>query len=432
MGDRRTDTLLQCLGDFLMNDKDILVALGRKKAEYANSERTRRSIKKWYDVNDKKMTMPPVFLKELPWHEIEDNDLILRCEDPFLKQVELELRRELYLYEHFKSDNVVSTAVECPIVFSDSGFGIEEKSDIIQMDSKSDIVSRSFHVQIETEEDVEKIREPVIELDIAETERRYECLSNIFDGVIDVVKTGVKGYWFTPWDNLIRLVGIENLYFDLIDRPDFINMLVKRFVDVSIVRLERYKELGLWASNNNETSVGSGGAGFCHDLVPAPTPNCNVETEQIWGCGNAQIFSEVSPEMHWEFSLQHEVRWLSHFGLNYYGCCEQLHHKFDILERIPHLRKISMSPWADLSVAAERAEKRYVLSVKPNPAVFVGGFSEAGVREQIRETLEKVKSCEFEIVMKDMSTLSYRPDRLAKWCDILQEELAQRYSLRFD
>jgi hypothetical protein len=31
----------------------------------------------------------------------------------------------------------------------------------------------------------------------------------------------------------------------------------------------------------------------------------------MWGCSNAQIFSEVSPQMHWEFALEHDLRWLS-------------------------------------------------------------------------------------------------------------------------
>ena len=44
----------------------------------------------------------------------------------------------------------------------------------------------------------------------------------------------------------------------------------------------------------------------------------------MWGCSNAQIFSEVSPKMHWEFALEHDLRWLRRWGLNYYGCCEPL------------------------------------------------------------------------------------------------------------
>ncbi len=30
----------------------------------------------------------------------------------------------------------------------------------------------------------------------------------------------------------------------------------------------------------------------------------------MWGCSNAQIFSEVSPQMRWEFAVEHDLRWL--------------------------------------------------------------------------------------------------------------------------
>ena len=73
----------------------------------------------------------------------------------------------------------------------------------------------------------------------------------------------------------------------------------------------------------------------------------------MWGCSNAQIFSEVSPKMHWEFALEHDLRWLDRWGLNYYGCCEPLDGKVDLLRRIPNLRKVSVTPWCKTERAVE-------------------------------------------------------------------------------
>ena len=58
----------------------------------------------------------------------------------------------------------------------------------------------------------------------------------------------------------------------------------------------------------------------------------HVKPHNMWGCSNAQIFSEVSPKFHWEFALEHDLRWLSRWGLNYYGCCEPLDGKADLLQ----------------------------------------------------------------------------------------------------
>ena len=91
----------------------------------------------------------------------------------------------------------------------------------------------------------------------------------------------------------------------------------------------------------------------------------------MWGCSNAQIFSSVSPEMHWEFAVEHDLRWLRRFGLTYYGCCEPLDTKAEILARIPNLRKVSASAWVDVEKAVNKLGDKYVLSRKPSPAVFV-------------------------------------------------------------
>ena len=64
-----------------------------------------------------------------------------------------------------------------------------------------------------------------------------------------------------------------------------------------------------------------------------------VRASDLWGCGTAQIFSAVSPAMHQEFDLASTLQWMKRFGLNYYGCCEPLDKKIEILRNIPNLRK---------------------------------------------------------------------------------------------
>lgn len=48
----------------------------------------------------------------------------------------------------------------------------------------------------------------------------------------------------------------------------------------------------------------------------------------------AQIFPELSPEMHCEFVLKHEMRWLQRWDLTY-GCRKPLYGRADLLRRIP-------------------------------------------------------------------------------------------------
>jgi hypothetical protein len=87
----------------------------------------------------------------------------------------------------------------------------------------------------------------------------------------------------------------------------------------------------------------------------------------MWGFAEAQEISGVSPAMHDEFVLQYKIPVLERFGLNCYGCCEPLHHKFAILAKVPRLRRISISPWCGRAMAAEALGDRAIYSWKRIP-----------------------------------------------------------------
>ncbi|MEF9987970.1 MAG: hypothetical protein RR797_02730, partial [Christensenella sp.] len=135
-----------------------------------------------------------------------------------------------------------------------------------------------------------------------------------------------------------------------------------------------------------------------------------------------QIFASVSPDMHWEFAVEHDLRWLKRFGLTYYGCCEPLHDKMDIMRRIPNLRKISVSAWCDTEKITKEIGQDYVMSRKPNPAIFAEeSFDAKEAERQLREFMESAKDGHVELIMKDISTVNYKPQSLWEW-----EKIAMR------
>jgi hypothetical protein len=159
-----------------------------------------------------------------------------------------------------------------------------------------------------------------------------------------------------------------------------------------------------------------------------PGNNLNPEwvmPENMWGCSNAQIFSEVSPEMHWEFAIEHDLKWLERWNMTYYGCCEPLAGKGHLLKRIPNLRKVSCSPWNDTKKAINELGSDYVISRKPSPAIFATqSFDSVQARKEISEFLEQTEgSCHVEMIMKDVSTVKYDPQRLWEWESICMEEV---------
>ena len=183
--------------------------------------------------------------------------------------------------------------------------------------------------------------------------------------------------------------------------------------------LDQWEASGLLTSNNDNTRIGSGGYGYTAGL-PAPDRSgtflAGQPAKSLWGCATAQIFSDVSPKMHWEFALKHELRWLERWGLTYYGCCEPLDRKIDILRRVPNLRKISASPWNNVERLINKVGGDYVLSRKPNPAILArDAWQPDQARLELGEFLERSRGLSVEIILKDISTVRHDPQRLWSW-----------------
>ncbi len=410
-------------------DKTVLRTLADELATIAALPVHKEKAQLWQRLNDRQSGRPMVWINEIPWHEMNVNDeLTIQTTHPWAQSQERDLRRTLYQWRHMPGDMVVDDYLTCPLAVHSTDFGIIEQVDIVKTDETSDIVSRHFHKQIHDFDDLEKIQMPKLSHNEQATEFNYQAMCDLYKDIMPVKKVGQTHIWFTPWDYLIRWWGIEEAMLDMCERPDLVHAGVERMVDAWMVELDQFTEGNLLSLDCDNTRIGSGGYGYTNDLPGDDFDPDHVKPHNMWGCSNAQIFSEVSPKMHWEFAVEHEIRWMSRWGMNYYGCCEPLDAKTNILEKIPNLRKVSVTPWCKTSRAVERIGPHWVMSRKPSPAIFADEiFSPDRARAELREFLDCAKGCHVEIIMKDISTLSQQPERLWQWADIAIEE-AERFA----
>ncbi len=404
------------------NDRETLRDLGREFRDIARDPVNDERKALWTRLNKLERVRPLVFIFEIPWHEMEyENELAPHCCDPFLRELEISMRRTIYQWRHMQGDMVVEAYIPSPLAIADTGTGISEDAFLSITDERSDIVSRHFNIQIKNEEDLGKIKNPVISHDEKKSDENYRLLSEIFDGILPVRKIGVKGTSVAPWDWLVRFTGISEILTDMIARPDYVHKAITRMTETCLSSLEQFHKLNLLSLNNDNTHHG-GGLQYTDEL---PQADCNperVRPSDMWGRTMSQIFSTVSPSMHEEFALQYELKYLRRFGLTYYGCCEPLHKKIGILRKVPNLRKISMSPWVDVDEAAEAVGRDYVYSLKANPAFLSWKKWEPGVvRKDLEDNLRKTKNCVVEIILKDISTVAYEPQRLWEWAQMAGE-----------
>jgi len=402
-------------------DKRIIQDLAKRLFELAELPGEKKKAEMWYAHNSLKRVRPMILIfPEGAWRElITEKDLL--TEDPFCREQEHLLRTRLYYAEFLKDDNVIDRIIPSPIVINNTGWGISEDST-----SPSDPAgARHFNPVIKTEEDFfNKVHKPQVSIDWKATEEIYERTLELYNGILPVEKRGVTHFWFDNIDRLATWRGLDQIYLDMVDRPEWLQSVLNFMLEGMMEMLNALEKNGALSLNNANHYCGSGGTGFTHELPQKDFDGKNVRPIDMWGFATTQMFSLVSPAMHEEFALRYEEKWLSCFGLNAYGCCEPLHKKIDIIARhIPRLRRLSMSPWVDVAEAAEKIGDRFIFSYKPNPAVIAAEqWDPDFVRKNIRDTLEKTRGCVIELIMKDTHTCRNQPHRLSEWVRIAKEE----------
>jgi hypothetical protein len=399
-------------------DYEILRELGKQVAEIASLPIQQETINLWEALNGLKPVRGMVMIDQIPWHEMNvDDELTPRAEDGFCRGIEMGLRRTLYSWRHMRADMAVRPFINVGRAVGNTGFGIGVVEERAVTDPRNSVVGHRYIDQIKTEEDIMKIQMPKISHNEEATKRSKERAKEIFDGILDVrVQGPIPG--FAPWDRISMWRGTDNMIIDMIDRPDFVHKIIGRLTDAHLCMLDQLEEQGLMGYDQDRIHC----TGAYTDELPSPGFDSeHPRAMDNWTSGMAQIFSTVSPAMHKEFEIDYAVRWYDRFGLGYYGCCEPLDEKIDIIRELPRVRKISMSPWVDLEKGAERIGGDFVFSRKPNPAFLAwDNWSPEEVERNLRETLDACNrhGCPVEFILKDISTVRYQPQRLWEWVDI--------------
>ncbi|NOY82779.1 MAG: hypothetical protein GXP31_17410 [Kiritimatiellaeota bacterium] len=413
-------------------DRSIVRNLAARVAEIAAlpAQRQRRDL--WVRLNRLERTRPLIHIQALAqniWEELIPEATLL-CEDRFCRAQELELRKRIYCWERFADDRVTSAVVASPITIRgdawSTGFGIRR-----QVERSAEPSGAYAFVPVITDlADIAKIEvEPEVSVDWEATERTFEALSDLYDGVLPVEKRGRDFFWFAPMDQFITWRGIEQTFVDLIERPDWVHEALERITQGYLHSIRQMEDLGLLSPGHGNTLLGSGGYGWTDCLPQDDFDGTHVRLRDLWARAATQIFTNgISPEMHEEFAIRYEKRLLECFGLSCYGCCEPLDRKMHVVRKIVNLRRVSMSPWVDLDRAAAAVGRDYVLTHKPNPTVVsMEGWHPDLARAQLREAFEKTRDNVVEVNLQDLHTVRNEPHRLTEWAAMAME-LAEEYA----
>jgi len=398
-------------------DRAVLRRLAAEVAELAARPIEQEKRELWYRHNALEATRPVIFCDpENSWNEIIPPSA-LECEGELARMWELHLRREVFWGRQMGDDRVVAPTFDAPHVYTQKDWGMAGAK-IGGQDGGSYV----WDAPLKRYEDMDRLRFPEITVDYEATERAAALAHDTLGDLLTVrLKTA---WWWTlgmTW-TLVDIRGLEQVMLDMFDHPDELHRLMAFLRDGHLAMLDFLEANGLFSLNNDGAYVGSGGFGWTHEL-PQPDFDGRVRTCDMWGFAESQETVGVSPSMFADFVFQYQLPILQRFGLNCYGCCEPVDKRWRVIEQIPNLRRVSISPWANKAEMAERLGGRYIYSMKPNPAELAwDSFDEERIRAGLRRDLATTRGCRVEVIMKDNHTIRNDPQRVIRWVRIAREE----------
>ncbi len=409
----------------MSNDIQVLRELAQEYAEVAADpiQDIRRDL--WSKHNSLERTRPLVLTTFGMWNvwcgEVFGDDK-MQCEDAFYRDRERRLRMLLFQAD-LNDDCIFEPWFTEDAVFGDAGqwewlWGLEVKR--IPPDYEGGAVR--YENPLKQLADVSEFIAPQHVVNEEATKRNVDRIGEAIGDIVEINRgrRPILGDWHGEISyDLGMLRGIEQLMMDMMDDPDGLHK-VSSFISENVIRVQDDAEA---AGDFTLTTQKNQAMTYASEL-PRPAANKGpVKRSDLWVFCASQELALVSPDMHEEFVLNYQIPIMSSYGLSAYGCCEDLTRKIDMLRKVPNLRRIAVSPMADIARSAEQIGTDYVISWRPSPSDHVSHrFDEEWVRGDIRHALEVSKGGHIDITLKDIETVDGDPARLKTWTRIVQEE----------
>lgn len=427
-------------------EKKIIRELAKKVADIAQLPVMSQRREMWKKHNGLQDTKPMILVfPEGAWHELIPQSQ-LKCENSLAREIEWKLLARIYKHEKINDDSVVEKEWHVQKEVTHTGWGVEPAQSVSNNSSGSawafdSIIGHTpkvwdknfkfnneawgFDPVIKEPSDLKKIKYPEVIYDEKKSLGDYEIVRDLMGDILDVKSTGKVYIQFALMEFYCFLRGLEQVMFDMYEEPEMLHEAMSILEEGNRRLISQYYDMNLLSLNNNVSYHSSGGVGYSMELPKEGFDGKKVRPCDIWACAESQEMAQVSPQMHHEFVMQYEKRLLEPFGLNGYGCCEALENKLDYVFEMPNMRRISISPWADVAKCAEKLKNRYIFSWKPNPAYLAVSYDPAQIRSYVKSTLESTKENVLEIILKDTHTCENQPERFTEWVKIVRELLSE-------
>jgi hypothetical protein len=387
--------------------------------------------RQWTALHDLRMERPMILFETTSVQGYVDASE-LKCTNPFLRAVERNMRDTVRHAEEVGDDLVVEPYYRIGWQMDLPSFGVPVEMKPATTMTGETSLGYSFNFPIATPDDIVKLQSRVFGVHRERTLRMKAVLEDLIGDLLPVrvgnydpflVEPGDEGwtgmFFFGLTWQIFRFIGNNGLMYWPYDAPDAIHKLMQYMLDDRIRLFEFMEKENLLAANTDNQMAGPRGYGYVSEL-PGPDTSAVTRLKQLWGWAESQESTMLSPAMFKEFILPYLAKLSERFGLVYYGCCEPVHDRLDlIMAAIPNLRSVSVSGWADFQKVGEMLGRKYVYSRKPTPAFLSGPNPQwDSVEADMKKTRAATKDCNVEILFRDLYTVDGDRRRLRKWVEM--------------
>jgi len=408
------------------SDRAVLRDLARRVAEISRMEKQEERRELWRKHNSLVKTRPPVLVRAFAaWQEIYP-DSQLKCEDPLLRGIERFLRQQIF-QDSLDDDYIVEPWVTVRAVYATRLGAFRWGPEIRHTPKGAPEGSWQYDPPIKKEEDIAKLVKPHHIINEEATAQNFQKVQDVIGDILTVdLDRGpaYRGFTADLSTDAAHLRGLEQMMLDMVERPEWLHRFMRFLMEGVLTTHDEAERAGDWRLTNSYNQA------MPYSLeLPDPKPNSeSVTRDKLWCFCAAQEYAWVSPAMHEEFLLRYQIPIMEKFGLVAYGCCEDLTKKLDMLKQIPRLRRIAITPQADVAASAENLQRDYVLSWRPNPSLMIcNGFDRERVASIITEAMEAARGCNIEILLKDVQTVQHQPENLKEWVRVAKG-IAENYA----
>jgi hypothetical protein len=411
------------------SERKILRDLAKKQLEYSMLPIMKERENLWYQHNDLKGTLPMIHFESGTC----EKDLMpsLQCESETGRNIELYLQKNILNYEMIGDDRVIPSWFTIYWNVHMQPFNLKTETKHIKDSSGRDLGHQFLHPIKDLHDDMQLLKPSPRIVDVKGTLELKAFLEDVFG---DLLPVKIQSY--SPdiglSQKIVRLMGMENMIYSMVDYPDDFHTMMDKLTKDYIDFYKWQEKEGLLLPNNGNQGVCQGTFGFTNDL---PKKRCDenqsTTTMDMWGYMDSQETLDLSPEMFGEFFFQYYYEASKLFGLLNYGCCEPVHTFWEnYISKLPNLRKVSISPWCNEEFMGQALMGTNVIyHRKPSPN-FVGvgkDLDEEAFRAHILKTIKCAKGCKLEFSFRDVYTLEGNAKKPQRAVQIVRELLEDHW-----